>query len=436
MDGINDKKFRCMAFLCFVFVASIAFGSAQLSSAADEAQKAKSGYEDVPQFGGPSSVGVQLKENDQVVEEPLLRLPWIDKTLKPWFDWKGGVAKKTGLGFSLDYQALYQKASTSPGEDEAAGGIFRFYGSWTLLGREGGSTGSLVFKVENRHDLGTDIVPQNLGFETGYLGIPGTMFSAYARDGWGLTNLYWQQKFWDGKLNFLLGQVDATDYLDIYGLINPLTAFGNLSFSTNPTIAAPNQGFGAALGVMATDNVYVIAGIADANGDPTEPDKSAESFFEDNEYFTHAEIGWVSSFERRYFDNVHLTYWHVDEREEAGVPDGWGLAFSATKFIDDKWMPFFRAGWSDGEAPLLNGMVSIGVGRYFSKRNDLVGLGVSWGEPAPDDLDDQWTSELFYRLQVAQNLALTPSVQWVANPALNPEEDSLFFFGIRGRLTF
>jgi porin len=187
---------------------------------------------------------------------------------------------------------------------------------------------------------------------------------------------------------------------------------------------------------MATDNVYVIAGIADANGDPTEPDKSVESFFEDNEYFTHAEIGWVSSFARRYFDNVHLTYWHVDEREEAGVPDGWGLAFSATKFIDDKWMPFFRAGWSDGEAPLLNGMVSIGVGRYFSKRNDLVGLGVSWGEPAPDDLDDQWTSELFYRLQVAQNLALTPSVQWVANPALNPEEDSLFFFGIRGRLMF
>jgi hypothetical protein len=51
-------------------------------------------------------------------------------------------------------------------------------------------------------------------------------------------------------------------------------------------------------------------------------------------------------------------------------------------------------------------------------------------------LDDQYTAELFYRLQVAQNVAITPDIQWVINPALNPEGDSIFVFGIRGRLTF
>jgi porin len=406
-----------------------------VSAAGGQILDSQSGFEEVPQFGGPSSVGAQLQEDDAVVEKPLLRLPGMDRLTKFWFDWKGLISKKVGLSFALDYQALYLKASVNPGEDDAASGIFRFYGSWTLLGRGGDSSGSLVFKVENRHDLGTDVVPQNLGFDVGYLGIPGTMFSEYSGNGWGLTNLYWQQKFQDGKLNLLLGQVDVTDYLDIYGLINPLSAFQNLSFSTNPTIAAPNQGFGAALGVMATDNIYVVAGIADANGDPTEPGKSVESFFEDNEYFTQAEIGWTSSFERRYFDNVHLTYWHVDERVAAGVPKGWGLTFSATKFIGDKWMPFFRAGWSDGEAPLLNGVVSAGIGRYFGKSKDLAGLGVSWGDPADDDLDGQWTSELFYRLQVAQNLAITPSLQWIINPVLNLDEDSIFFFGLRARLT-
>ena len=30
------------------------------------------------------------------------------------------------------------------------------------------------------------------------------------------------------------------------------------------------------------------------------------------------------------------------------VEDGWGLAFSAAKFINDTWMPFLRAGYSDG----------------------------------------------------------------------------------------
>ena len=72
----------------------------------------------------------------------------------------------------------------------------------------------------------------------------------------------------------------------------------------------------------------------------------------------------------------------------------------------------------------------------FSESRDLLGLGVSWGDPAPDALDDQWSSELFYRLQIAQNLAVTPSVQCVIDPALNPDESSQFYLGLRGRLAF
>jgi len=63
--------------------------------------------------------------------------------------------------------------SESPGEDNAAGGIFRFFGNWTVIGRDSGNTGSIVSKVENRHTLGTDIPLQDLGFEAGYPGIPG-----------------------------------------------------------------------------------------------------------------------------------------------------------------------------------------------------------------------------------------------------------------------
>ncbi|NIQ95360.1 MAG: hypothetical protein GWN87_15030, partial [Desulfuromonadales bacterium] len=57
--------------------------------------------------------------------------------------------------------------------------------------REGPFAGSLVYKVENRHRLSSEIAPQNLGFASGYQGIPGTAFSDY--DGWGVTNLFWQQ---------------------------------------------------------------------------------------------------------------------------------------------------------------------------------------------------------------------------------------------------
>ena len=60
--------------------------------------------------------------------------------------------------------------------------------------------------------------------------------------------------------------------------------------------------------------------------------------------------------------------------------------------------------------PLMEANMSTGIGYYLSKRRDLVGLGVSWGRPSADGLDDQGTIEIFYRLQLAQNLAITPDI--------------------------
>ena len=50
--------------------------------------------------------------------------------------------------------------------------------------------------------------------------------------------------------------------------------------------------------------------------------------------------------------------------------------------------------------------------------------------------NDQWTAELFYRLQVAENFQFTPSVQLVVDPALNPDARTIWVAGLRARLTF
>ena len=166
-----------------------------------------------------------------------------------------------------------------------------------------------------------------------------------------------------------------------------------------------------------------------------EPDQSGfETFFEDNEYFSHAEFGWAAGQDRFWFDNVHLSAWHSDRREEANTPAGWGVLFSGTMYVDDEWLPFLRAGWSEGEASLLNASVAVGFGRYVRSNGDLIGFGMNWGKPSGDGLDDQFTSELFYRLQVSPNFAITPDLQLLVNPANNPDEDLVAVFGIRGRL--
>ena len=419
---------------CTATVLLMCFAVGVVSAEGKQDPLYKSDYGDVPRFGGPGSVGGTLEEDDR---EEGYRFTGLQRGLKTYFDWKAGINEKHGLAFSFDYTGLYQGASESAGsEDDAAGGIFRFFGSWTVLNRGGGSPGSIVYKVENRHRLGSGIAPQGLGFEIGYAGLTAAPFSDIDL---ALTNLYWQQKLNDGRVAFNLGVVDATDYVNVYGMVNPWTSFSNLAFLTDATIPAPNQGLGAVLGLMATDNIYIVAGLADTNGDPTSPEDFFSSFFDDAEYFKHIEVGWTPSQDRIYLDNVHLTYWHADERGAAGVPDGWGVGFSATKFIDDTWMPFLRAGYAEDGGALWERSLGIGLGRYLSGRKDLAGIGLNWSRPSETGvgpgLDDQYTIEAFYRLQLSQNFAITPDVQLLIDPALNPQEDRLWVLGLRGRLT-
>ena len=95
----------------------------------------------------------------------------------------------------------------------------------------------------------------------------------------------------------MIGKVDTTDYIGIYGLTNPVTHFQNLAFLTDPSIAVTNQGLGIAVGAMLSDNIYFITGFSDANGETTR--EGFDPVFDDAEYCKHIELGYISSFERR-----------------------------------------------------------------------------------------------------------------------------------------
>jgi len=382
------------------------------------------------QFDSSSTVQGQIESDDEA--RALVSLPFLD----PYFDFKQRLDDKIGLSFGLDYNAMFQYASESLNEDLAASGVVRLYGTWALFGRKSGNTGSFVFKVENRHGYGTGVTPQDFGGAIGYAGITGMLFSDI---GWALTNLYWHQEMFGGRAGLVIGVVDPTDYLDLYSMINAWIDFENLAFSTNPTIAAPNQGLGMAASAILPINVYLIAGIADANAAPTRLNNYS-SFFTEHEYFTHFEIGWVPSYEERYFKNVHLTFWHADGRTKAGIPSGWGLAFTFNWTIGEKWEPFVRAGYSDGGGAFWNKTVSIGFGRYMRGKSDVFGLGLNWSRPSEDvfgpGLNDQYTAEVFYRLKVFKTLTIAPDVQLIVNPALNPDHDVIVVAGARARVNY
>ena len=99
-----------------------------------------------------------------------------------------------------------------------------------------------------------------------------------------------------------------------------------------------------------------------------------------------------------------------------------------------------RAGYAKDGGSLLQKTFSTGIGYHFKDDISLLGLGFNWGQPNEGTfgpgLDDQTSLELFTRLQVLQNLQVTPDIQYIRNPAHNPEADQSWVFGLRARLVF
>ena len=416
----------------YLLLAALLLVTASQSGMAQEAQTPADTVRQ--QFGGPNSVPGQLAD-DARLEESL-----TGRTLfEGYFDWKDGLREKYGLDFSLDYSAGITGATNTLHEDDVfAGGAIRFFGRWDLVGRSSGNTGTFVWKVEHRHKY-TSIPPSGTASEIGYVGVIMPIFSNI---GTRLTNLYWKQNLLQGRLELVAGFLDATDWVDLYALASPWTGFTNFAFATGAaSIPVPDDAtIGAYVNALLTDNLYIIGGLTDANANSTDPFNGFDTFFSDHEYFTTIELGWTTARDRFYFDNTHITFWHADERVEAGVSSGWGTNFSFAHAFDDKWMPFLRAGYAEDGGSLLQKTVSTGLGYHFGERNSLVGLGLNWGQPNEDTfgsgLDDQFAVELFTRLQVMRNLQVTPDIQYIRNPARNPDANQSWVFGLRARLVF
>jgi porin len=395
----------------------------------------KVGYKDRPEFGGPNTPAGQMEETDRV-KEPAFRFPRIYDATKPWRDWKKELNEDHGLQFSGHYTTLYQGITdTAPGQtdDKAASGVLRGTVIWKLLGDNSepdSDFGAVNLMLDHRHAF-RDVAPADLAAQAGYTGVTGAL---YGDTDLVVVNLNWTQSFADRQAGILVGRYDPSDYMNILGYVNPWTTFSNVSILLDSSVAYSDAGWGAAGGFWMKDRVYILGGFNDANGKLTD---DLEFFDGGSEFYKFAEIGWSPIKGDRYFKNIHLTYWHVDERNGLDplnvIDSGQGVAFAANWTFADKWMPFVRAGISDGaeQVKIYDKSASVGFIWRYAKA-DLLGFGINWGEtPAAQE---QTTLETFWRFQFSQSFAITPSLQYLMNPASNP--DDVWLFGIRMRLTF
>ena len=372
-----------------------------------------------PRFGGPDAVENQMEKDSE-----------------SWDEWKKNLKDDHGFAFSVDYTSVLLTASETFSDDTGAGGIARIYGAWDLVDE---GAGALVWKFEHRHRYG-DTSP--FDFSLGQMGYVGLQEPPFNDSEFRTQNLYWRHRLNGGRSVVIAGILDVTDYVDAFALASPWLHFMNFAFSTgSAAIGLPNDGaVGVAYGSMVTDNMYMIAGITDTNGDPSNPFEGFDNFFSDNEYFTSFEIGWTTSQQRIIFDNTHVTIWHKDRQVAAGVNGGWGAAFSYSRYLNDNFMPFVRGAFADDGGSLLQKSFSVGMGYQTAAFSGLLGVGLNWGEPNEDTfapgLSDQYAIEAFYRVPVGNRFAVTADTQFIKDPALNPTESTIWMFNVRARFAF
>ena len=106
-------------------------------------------------------------------------------------------------------------------------------------------------------------------------------------------------------------------------------------------------------------------------------------------------------------------------------------------------MPFVRGAYADDGGSLLQKSLSLGVGYQTEAFDGLLGAAFNWGEPNDDtfdtfapDLEDQYAIEVFYRIPILKRFVITGDVQYIKDPALNPTENTIWMFNLRGRGAF
>jgi porin len=354
-------------------------------------RRSRLGYtESTPVFAGPTSPQGEVEETDRELD-PAFRFPGVDAAFQPWRDWKSSANKEHGVQLSAHYSTLYQGLSDSlTGEDQASAGVFRATLKWTLTGRESGNEGALNVMVDHRHGF-RDVTPADLASQAGYIGLTGLFYNDI---GLALINLNWTQALNDGKAGLVVGRYDPNDYQNVLGMVNPWTLFSNLATNLDTTVALPDSSWGIGGGAWLTDSWYVLGGINDANGLATD---DLDFFAGGAEFYKYFHVGWSPSQGERYFRNVHVLAWHVDDREDAEIESARGISLAANWTFDDRWMPYARLGFSRGSAPIYNESVTVGLIRKFLYRSDVVGLSVNHGSPPDDRLRDQTTIEALRR---------------------------------------
>jgi len=99
---------------------------------------------------------------------------------------------------------------------------------------------------------------------------------------------------------------------------------------------------------------------------------------------------------------------------------------------------FSRFGTGDGKRTAVQQSLVAGLvfKQAFGFNNDGLGLGFIWNDPSDGTRRDDYGMESFWRLQLTENIQLTPDVQLYFDPSTGSNGNMEASFGLRVGMYF
>ena len=112
--------------------------------------------------------------------------------------------------------------------------------------------------------------------------------------------------------------------------------------------------------------------------------------------------------------------------------------FSFQQELSPKLAAFLRFGTGDGRRTTVQQSLATGIvfTKFRGYNNDWLGIGFIWTDPSNGNRPDDYGMEMFCRLQLTENIQLTPDVQLYFNPSSSPDRDIEAALGLRVGMYF
>jgi hypothetical protein len=380
--------------------------------------------------------GPILKYSPADMVAPYVILP---DTLESWKKFKKDMEEKYGTSIGITLDDHHQQILNGPG---ARKGRNIFWWNLTVEQKlwEGGK---LICKARGSTSDGnpphgiTSLVGPKLNLD----------WAAYETAFLYLANLYLEQKLFNDKLLIALGKLTFPAYFDE----NKVAGWDFFSHSLAKNQMFPHKYH--TIGILGrynlSDNLYVQAGITDAQGIRSET--GLNTAFRGEDYFiTMGEVGIKTKNSKELEGNYRFNLWYDPQpltRHDGGGSErdtvGFGVNFDQA--LTKKLGAFFRYGWDDGRVRTFSNYWSLGgtyKGPIPARDKDILGFGVGQGithqdyRNAKNATHTETIFEVYYKIRITEWCSLTLDIQTLLNPGLNASNDTAVIPGVRVKMVF